>query len=173
MTQYAATIVNFFQRHKLPIVLGLLLALAALRYSKGRHPSEEFRGAQRTVPSPRGQIGADSPPEPDPGMRQRIEGALQKMSEKQRKSVEDRANADRAFFESLRNLPEDQRREKMEEHFEQNPPPQGFDPGAPGAGGPGVGGDPHNGDAIPIPPPDERHSLDEQFANSQKMMRGS
>jgi len=168
MTQSPATIGTFLRKHKLTIVLGALLVIIVVRFWQGRRPSHTFRRPLGAVVSPAGRAGANSLPDPDPGMRQRIEGALQKMADQQRKSVEDRANADRAFFESLQNLPEDQRRAKLEEYFEQNPPPQGFDPGAPSVRGPGAGGDPANGDAVPIPPPDVRHSLDQQVANAQK-----
>jgi hypothetical protein len=104
-------------------------------------------------------------------MRQRMEAALQKMPAEQRKAVEERMKADRAFFESLKDLPEDQRRKKMQEHFAENPPPPGFGPGGPGPGG--HGGDPGNGDPIQLPPPDVRRSMDQQIANSLKQMNGS
>ena len=156
MTQGPATSGTFFRKHKLTIVLRVLLSIVALRYWQGRRPSDTFRRPLGAVVSPGGQAGANSLPDPDPGLRWRIEAALQKLADKQRESVEERANADRAFFESLQNLPEKQRREKLEEYFDQNPPPLGFDPGSPSVRGPAAGGGPTNGGAVPIPSPDVR-----------------
>jgi hypothetical protein len=134
---------ELFRRHKLAMVLAILLALNAFRFWNGK------------------------------AMRQRMEGAWKNLPEEQRTAMQARMQADRAFFESLRELPEDQRREKMREHFDQNPPPPGFDPGFPGGGGPGGGGDPANGDPVHLPSPEIRRSMDQQIANSQKQMGGS
>jgi hypothetical protein len=156
---------NVFRRHKLAIILAALLALNAMRYWHGKHLSETFHRAP-TRPRPSEELAnANSFPELDPGMRQRIEGALQGLSDEQRKAVEDRMTADRAFFESVQDLPEEQRREKMAEHLEQNAPLPGFDPGSTGPPG---GGDARNGDLIHLPPPDIRRSMDQQIANSRK-----
>jgi hypothetical protein len=164
---------DFFRRHRLAILLAALLLLNTVRFWHRKHHPEAFRTASRLPGPPGDPAAANSFPAPDSAMRKRIEAALQKMPEEQRKAVEDRMKADRAFFESLRDLPEDQRREKIQEHFAQNPPPPGFDPGLPGAGGPGGGGDPGNGDPVHLPPPEIRRSMDQQIANSQKQMGGS
>jgi len=164
---------NLFRRHKLAILLAVLLALNAVIYWHGKHPSKAFPGGWRPPGRPGTAGSADAFPAPDPAMRQRMEAALQKMPQEQRKVVEDRMKADRAFFESLRDLTEDQRRAKMQEHFAENPPPPGFDPGLPGAGGPGGGGDPGSGDPVHLPPPEIRRSMDQQIANSLKQMGGS
>jgi len=171
---------DLFRRHKLAILLAALLALNAVRYWHGKHASDASRGGGQSfgppgVPGsasgPPGGPGSANPfPEPDPAMRKRVEAALQTMPEEQRKAMEDRMKADRAFFESLRGLPEDQRRKKMEDYFAENPPPSGFGPGAPGAGGPG---DLESGEPIQLPPPDVRRSMDQQIANSQKPIGGS
>jgi hypothetical protein len=163
---------DLFRRYKLAILLMALLALNAVRYWHGKHPSETFRRAGRLPGPPGDPAAADSFSGTDPAMRQRIEAALQKMPAEQRKAVEDRIKADRTFFESLRDLPEDQRREKMREHFAQNPPPPDFDPGFPGPGGQ-EGGGPGSGDPVRLPPPDVRRSMDQEIANSQKNMGGS
>jgi hypothetical protein len=164
--------IEFLRRYKLAILLLGLLALIALRFRQGKYTSDAFRQAQHPARSPGAAVPADSFVESDPGMRQRIEGALQKLSEDQRKTVEGRMKADRALFESLRDLPENQRREKIEEFFDQNPPPL-FDPASPGIGRPGGGGVPENGDPVHLPPPEIRRSMDQQMANSQKTMGGS
>jgi hypothetical protein len=162
----------FIGKHKLTILLGAFLSIVPLRFWRGG-PSDPFEEAQDLAGMAAGQTDAASLSEPDPGMRQRIEAALQKISEKQRKSIEDRAEADRPFFTSLEYLPEDQRREKLEEYFDQNPPSQGFGSGSPNERFPGGGGDPANGDPIPIPSPDVRQPLDQHGANLQENARGS
>jgi hypothetical protein len=102
-----------------------------------------------------------------------MELALQTLTPEQRQAFEQRMQADRAFFETLRDLPEDQRRAKMQEHFAKNPPPEGFDPGSmpppdgPPPGGPGDNGPGFNG-PMHLPPPSVRRSLDQQIANSQR-----
>jgi hypothetical protein len=171
---------SLFRRHKLAILLALLLTLNAVRFWRAKHSSEATRGVGRPFGPPGAPGSADGPPgdpgsgnpfpEPDPAMRQRMEAALQKMPEEQRKAFQDRIKADRAFFESLRDLPEGERRKKMQEYFAQNPPPEGFGPGSPGAGGPG---ELENGQPIQLPPPDVRRSMDQQIANSQKKTGGS
>jgi hypothetical protein len=163
---------NLFRRNKLAILLAVLLALNAVIYWHGKHPSKAFPGGWRSPGPSENADSANAFPAPDPAMRQRMEAALQKMPKEQRKAVEDQMKADRAFFESLRDLTEDQRRAKMQEHFSQNPPPPGFGPGGPGAWGP-TGGGPGNGDPVHLPPPEARRSMDQQIANSQKRAGGS
>jgi hypothetical protein len=167
---------NLFSRQKLAVVLAMLVALNAARFWHGKPSSASSRDGRRIF-RPRGALGtdggpgADNPfPMPDPAMRKRMDIALQKMPEDQRKAIEDRMKEDRAFFESLHDLPEEQRRKKVEEHFAQNPQPPGFGPGGPGVGGPG---DIENGEPIHLPPPDVRRSMDQEFADLQKTPGGS
>jgi len=156
---------DLFRRRKLAIVLAMLLALNAARFWHGKDSPGASRGGGRIF-GPPGAPGADNPfPARDAAMRKRMETALQNMPEDQRKAIEDRMKADRVFFESLRNLPKDQRSKMLQEHFAQNPPPPGFGPGGPEARGPG---EIENGEPIQLPPPDVRHSMDQQIANSQK-----
>ncbi len=147
------------------------------------------------------KVAMDRPPGPPPGgqpteeMRTRLESALAKLPESQRVAIQARMEADKAFFESLKALPEAERREKMQAHFAQNPPPQipgmermGPPPGA--GGGPGGPGGSSNGtesassngqegggskDHAPdgsapsrLPDPSVRRGMDQQIANSQK-----
>ena len=167
---------DLFRRRKLAIVLAMLLALNAARFWHGKNAPGGSRGGGRVLGPPgapgadRGG-GADHPfPARDAAMRQRMEAAWQNMPADQRQAMEDRMKADRAFFESLRNLPEDQRSKMLQEHFAQNPPPPGFGPGGPKARGPG---NMENGEPIQLPPPDVRRSMDQQIANSQKGPGGS
>ena len=80
---------------------------------------------------------------------------------------------ERAFFDSLRNLPEQERRKKMEEHFAKNPPPQipgleiGPPPGA-GTGGGGMGGPDGGLQSGYLPSPEVRRSMDQHIVDSQK-----
>ena len=173
-----------FRENKLAFVLGVLLALLAFRYWPLKHSLKEFQQPRRptdlpgksAAPTAQGESPARSPGAGSaPGMRQRLEAELDKMTDAQRKGFSERMKADLEFMESLRDLPEDQRREKMAEHFAQNPPPFGadFDGGGPGSGPPpflpGEGEGPGNG-AIHIPPPAIRRSMDQQIANSQKKL---
>lgn len=143
----------------------------------------------------------DRPPGPPPGaqpteeMRAKLESALAKLPESQRVAIQARMEADKVFFESLKALPEAERRQKMQEHFAQNPPPQipgmermGPPPGAGGGpGGPGGSGDgkdsassngpgaegakdhaPDGSAPSRLPEPSVRRGMDQQIANSQK-----
>ena len=162
---------DLFRRRKLAIVLAMLLALNAARFWHGKGSPGASRGGGRIFGPPGAPgadpgRGADNPfPARDAAMRKRMETALQNIPEDQRKAIEDRMKADRVFFESLRDLPEDQRRKKMQEHFARNPPPPGLGPDGPGPAG---AGDMENGEPIRLPPPDVRRSMDQQIANSQK-----
>jgi len=147
----------------------VLLVLTGIR----RWPRKHLSGALPPEPGGTGFSERVSPdpggfPQPDPAMRERMEATLQKMPAEQRQTFAARMQADRAFFETLRGLPEEERRAKMEEYFAQNPPPPGFDPGAfPPAGGSGPGGVPGDGAPMHLPPPAIRHAMDQQIANSQ------
>jgi hypothetical protein len=152
------------RRRKLALVLVILLALTAARFWHGKVSPGASRAGGRNF-GPPGALGVNDPfPEPDTAMRKRMEAALRNVPADQRKTIEDRMKADRVFFESLRDLPEDQRRKKLQEHFAQNPPPPGLGPNGPGSGAPG---DMDNGEPIRLPAPDIRRSMDQQIANSQ------
>lgn len=147
-----------------------------------------------------GKMAMDRPPgrppegQPTEEMRAKLESALAKLPESQRVAIQARMEADKAFFDSLKSLPEAERRQKMQEHFAQNPPPQipgmermGPPPGVGGPGGPGGGGDgkdsassdgqgvdgtkdraPDGSAPSRIPEPSVRRGMDQQIANSQK-----
>jgi len=116
------------RRCALPSVILLLLILAAVEY----------------LIKPRPQIGANWKPErslagdgqlkwiegfpwPEASMSERMENALRTLSSDERQSFLFRMQADRPFFESIRNLPEDQRREIVWDYFAANPLPLGMD----------------------------------------------
>ena len=108
-----------------------------------------------------------------PPGRERMEALLKKLSVEQRKVVEERMTEDRIFFDSIRDLPEEQRRQKMQEHFAQSPP--AFPPNAdgtlmppPDGEGVGTGPNPFGKGGMHLPPPGVRRSMDQQIANAQK-----
>lgn len=123
-------------------------------------------------------------------MRARMESALTKLPEAQQKAIRERIEADKAFFASIKNLSETERRQKMQEHFAQNPPPQipgvekmgpppgmAGDPGKPGEGADSSSGSgnneakedaPNGPESNRLPDPAVRRGLDQQIANSQK-----
>jgi len=91
---------------------------------------------------------------------------LDALPEEQKTAIQTRMHEDQKFFASVRNLPETERREKLQQHFAQNPPPFGPPPGA--GGGPPPGPGPGDGGAPHIPPPDVRRGMDQQMVNSMK-----
>lgn len=109
-----------------------------------------------------------------PPGRERMEEMLKKLPAEQRKVMEDRMAEDRKFFDSIRDLSEEERRQKIQEHFAQNPPP--FSPNGDGGpmpppgsgGGNGPGADPFGKGGMHLPPPEARRSMDQQIANTQK-----
>ncbi len=129
-----------------------------------------------------------APGQPSAEMRAQFEEALQKLPEDQRAVVTQRMEDDRAFFDSVKALSEQERQQKIQEHMAQNPPPQ--IPGMPAplsspnpgdtngvAGAPGSAGGAGNGSGGPggggpesghIPEPTVRHSMDQNIANSQQ-----
>ncbi len=176
------------RRFWIAVLLGLLIVNLAVHWPwAGRTVS-----AGHPPGPPSSWPGGRMPEE----MRARMDAALAKLPEEQRTALQARMEADRKFFDSLKTLPEAERRQKMQEHFASNPPPQipgmeriGPPPGgAPGAGSPGENGAPGNsassdgqgreggkddgqgGGAIPnhLPEPAVRRGLDQQIANSQK-----
>jgi hypothetical protein len=162
-----------FCRSSLVILLALLLALTGLRYwpyKRAAEPDVDF--ADETLP--RVVPGLDSPPGdfpgPDGATRGRMAAMLQKLPPEQRKAVQERMEKDRAVFASVAKLPAEDRRQKIEEYFAENPPPPELGPGPDipgGPGGPGGPGDPGNGGAFAVPPPAVRRGMDAGIANSQ------
>jgi hypothetical protein len=157
-----------FRRYSLPFLLLLLLALNGIHYWPRRH-------ALGVLPRQSRANAPDVPAGPNDGaqfdavMRQRMEAALQKLPPEQRQVADERMQADRSFFESLRGLPEDQRREKLEKYFAENPPPSGVAPESLPPGGPGLdGGPPGDGGPMHLPAPAIRRSMDQQIANARK-----
>ena len=114
------------------------------------------------------------PGEPPPEMKAQLEEALQKLPEDQRATITQRMSEDHAFFDSVKDLPPQERQQKTQEYFTENPPPQ--IPGMPsplnttnsandGSGAPSFWGGPQSGH---IPPPEVRYGFDQQIAKSQK-----
>lgn len=158
--------------------LFVLLAANGLRYWISH------RSAAHQPPGfPGGPGGPGEPPPFDDAMQERFKAMIARLPEEKRQIAEERFAADRAFFESVRALPADERRQKMQEYFARNPPPPGLDlpppgglpPGAPdgaeagGGAGSGQSGLPGRAGRVPrIPEPGIRQSLDTQIINAQK-----
>lgn len=140
-------------------------------------PGKKSKAVAGRMPLPPGEMKAGRPPEPTAEMKARFEAMLAKMSEAERKAFAERRKADEAFFESLKNLSETERRQKMEEHRAANPPPPmpGGGPGGPPPARGGEGGDSAQGGGkggpgdgkVRIPPADARRNMDQQIVNSQ------
>lgn len=137
------------------------------------------RSAVSAMPGfPGGPGGPDGPPPFDDAMQERVTKALEKLPPEQRQPLQERFDAERAFFESVRNLPPAQRRLKMMAHFAQNPPPAelmlalgpppGVTDGPGGPGGPPPGAPGADGRTPRIPEPGIRQTLDTQIINAQK-----
>lgn len=119
-------------------------------------------------------------------MREKFELAIKKLPEAEQPALRKRMEEERAFFESVKRLPETERQEKMKEHFAQNPPPRlpGLEGGGPlpggsggpggggpgGAGGSGEGGGPGRGgpESGHIPPVEVRRGMDKHIVDAQK-----
>jgi hypothetical protein len=169
------------------ILLGLLMVNLAVHWPWAGRKSDMARSHGVPPGMPGGQ--------PSEEMRTRMESALAKLPEAQRTEIQARMEADKVFFDSLKNLSEAERRQKMQEHFAQNPPPQipgmermgpppgaGGGPGAPGSSGEskdpvsssGPGNDgakdraPDGSATSRLPEPSIRRGMDQQIANSQK-----
>jgi len=166
------------------VLLGLIIINLAVHWPWA---SRKHDMGQPPGPPPNGAEGPRSEE-----MRARLESALAKLPEAQQKAIRERMDADRAFFDSIKTLSETERRQKMQEHFAQTPPPQipgmekmGPPPGmAGGPGGPGEGNNassssengndgakdnaPNGPGANRLPDPAVRRGLDQQIANSQK-----
>ncbi len=159
------------------VILILIGANLAIRWPHGQASS----GKSSLPPGPPPGMTGNSPASsaPNSQMRERFEAALQALPADQRKTIEARIAADRTFFDSIRNLPEAERRQKAQQHFAQNPPPQipGLTPispdgtTAPGsseAPGGGPGGPGHGPESGQLPPPSARYSMDQHIVESQK-----
>jgi hypothetical protein len=168
-------------RFKLVYILAILLVLNAIRFWS--HKKTEAEPA--FPPPPPGAVMDGAPPDVNAGPggpggppgRERREAMLEKLPAEQRKVVEARMAEDRKFFDSIHDLPEEERRLKMREHFAQNPPP--FPPNGDGRpmppsggegppGGDGRGSDPFGKGGMHLPPPEVRRSMDQQIANAQR-----
>src|SRR5580704_17964461 len=103
---------DFLRRYKWWVLaLVLLVVLNVVGFWPSKHASRGFAGGP---PMMDGKFH-----EPDAAMQARIDA----LPEPQRTAIETRMNQDRQFFASIQNLPEDQRRQMMQQHFAQNPPP--------------------------------------------------
>jgi len=154
------------------LLLGLLIVNLAVYWPRTKG-SDELYGH----PPWQGGEGA-------PGAR--LEAALASLPEADRKKVQEHVAAERAFFASIKDLAEDDRRQKMQEYFSKNPPPE-----VPGMGRPafvpvgdapplptvGQAGRSSSGPTEPsgnmprlnrLPEPLERREMDQQFVNSRK-----
>jgi len=170
-------------RYKLAYILAILLLLNVIRF----WPHKKKDDAEPSFPPPPpGAAMNGAPPDANAGPggpggppgRERMEEMMKKLPAEQRKVMEERMAEDRKFFDSIRDLSEGERRQKMQEHFAQNPPP--FPPNGdggpmppPGAGGgPGAGNgpgpNPFGNGGMHLPPPGVRRSMDQQIANAQK-----
>ncbi len=118
--------------------------------------------------------GVEGFSEPPAGVRRSLESALEKMAPPQRQKFEERLQADRTFFASVRELPEIVRRERVQEYLSSHPlplelmPPNGGPPNSlpPLPGPPGISGRP-DAEPMHLPDPATRYALDQQVANSQ------
>lgn len=160
---------------KLAFVFSALFILCAVRLwphksARTQNPAAPTGTFQTNAP------GDGTPPSgPDSAPWQRMNAVLQKLPAQQRKFAEERMRKDQAFFASLRDLPQDQRQQKIQEYLAKNPPqfPPQFD-GPPPTGAPGQNGEHGPGFDDPgqrpmhLPPPEVRHSMDQQIANTQK-----
>jgi len=171
--------IQHLQRHKWWALLAVLLLLNVIRYWPKKPAKTAFGPGQ--MPPPMGAAGApgdgggpDGMPfgAPSEAMRRRMEAMLKQLPADQRKAAEDRMKADKEFFDSLKDVPEDQRQAKIQQHFADNPPPPGIGPGGPG-GGPGGPSGPGSFEPTHLPPPEARHSMDQHIANQQKQTSGS
>ena len=176
------TIFSVLRRYKWWLLLAVLLLLNVIRYWPAKHTTQTRNGG----PPPGGF------PQPNAAMQAQIDA----LPDNQKLAVENWMKDAKEFSASIQNLPENQRREKMQEHMSQNPPPQGMPfpgPGGPapnvdgspppngpggqggpggggpgGPGGPGAPGGPGDGGAPHIPPPDARRGMDQGLVNDMK-----
>jgi len=169
----AMNISEFLNRYKWWLVLAVLLIFNVIRYWP----------AKRAAPAGPPAAGRGFPT-PDAAMQAKIDA----LPDDQNEAVKDWMQQQKDFFASVQNLPDDQKQQKMMEHFSQNPPPPGMpfrDPGGSpdagpdgsppggGAGGSGLGEPGANGgppgDGTPhIPPPDVRRGMDQGLVNAMK-----
>lgn len=89
---------------------------------------------------PAASFGPPAPREIDAGMRARIDEAIEALPEEQRADARQKVAAMASFLDSVKNLPEAERVQKVREHFRENPMPFLRPPGPPPQGEPPVGG---------------------------------
>jgi hypothetical protein len=152
------------------VLLAILVLLNVIRF----WPHHKVQAATGGQAGP--QFG-----QPDPRMQAQIDA----LPDDQKLAAQNWMSDTKKFADSVQSLPEDQRRQKMQEHFAQNPPPAGMPvpgpggpppdgggsppPGGPpgGPGGPGGAGGP-DGSAPHIPAPEQRHDMDQHMVNDMK-----
>jgi hypothetical protein len=149
---------DFLERHRTWVIVLAVLALGNLIFHWPHQVvarPDGFPGG----PPPMGADGA-APPAPTPEMQARMEARLKKMTPERRAKFEARRQAEQAFFDSVRDLPETERKQKLQEHFTAHRPggPDGEDDDGPG--GPDGGGTMH------IPSVDTRRAMDQQIVNN-------
>lgn len=168
-------------RFKLAYILAILVVLNVIRF----WPPKKDDAEPAFPPPPAGAAMDGTPPDENagpggpggPAGRERTEAMLNRLPAEQRKVVVERMAEDRKFFDSIRDLPEEQRSQKMQEHFAQNSPPsppngdgQPIPPpgGAGSEGGNGPGPESFGKGGMHLPPPGVRRSMDQQIVNAQK-----
>lgn len=182
------------RRFWLAVVLLIAVALTLFTYwPRKKSRPDRFGGGP---PGPPPELFAD-PSSPEAAEQEaRFQSLLKSLPEDRRKDMEARHAADQAFVAAIKDLPEQERREKLREHFRQLPPPGGDGPpragtsgpseeksasgsdstmGAAGGGSSGSGrpGDPEGpgGDrGVRIPPVEQRHSMDKHIADSMRQL---
>jgi len=140
-------------------------------------------GSTRAGGAPGGEKNMEHPPGfdeggGDPEFHARVEAAIAKLGDEDRRRIEERLAKDREFFDSLRSLPSADRSGALRTYLAENPPPRipglqipGGGPGANaggalGGGGPGGPGDGMGGEGPGsgrIPPPEVRRGFDQKF----------
>lgn len=168
-------------RFKLAYILAILVVLNVIRFWAQKRDD----GEPAFPPPPLGAAIGGAPLDANAGpggpggppRRERMEAMLNRLPAEQRKVVVERMAEERKFFDSIRDLPEEQRSQKMQEHFAQNSPP--FPPNGDGppiappggvgsGGGNGPGPESFGKGGMHLPPPGVRRSMDQQIANAQK-----
>ena len=153
---------DFLERYRTWVILLAVLALGNLVFHwphKAAAPPDGFPGG----PPPMLGDGA-VPPAPTPEMQARMDARLKKMTPERRAKFEARRQAEQAFFASVRDLPEAERKQKMEDHFAEHRPGPG---GPDGDDDDGPGGGPEGDGMMHIPSVDNRRAMDQQIVSHQ------
>ena len=159
-------------RYKWFLLLAVLVIFNVVRYWPAKHTAARNPGGGPPMAFPT----------PDPAMQAQIDA----LPDDQRLAVQNWIKDTKDFAASVQTLPQADRWQKMQEHFAQNPPPPGMPfPGPPPGGGPpGPGGSPRPGGGPPrgpggpgagpggggfgVPPPEQRHGMDQNLVNQMK-----